>query len=107
MSDEEVDELLKAVDTSSGEINYTGKNHLSGLIYCQAVWLMIRLCRSREDDSGELGCFFSFYGSFSKTASSLLLRGYWRCVNRRWINFLGWQWQGEGVKPSIYRSACW
>lgn len=25
MSDEEVDELLKAVDTSSGEINYTGE----------------------------------------------------------------------------------
>ena len=25
MSDEEVDELLKTVDTSSGEINYTGK----------------------------------------------------------------------------------
>lgn len=25
MSDEEVDELLKAVDTSSGEINYTGR----------------------------------------------------------------------------------
>ena len=25
MSEEEVDELLKAVDTSSGEINYTGK----------------------------------------------------------------------------------
>ena len=25
MSDEEVDELLKAVDTSSGEINYMGK----------------------------------------------------------------------------------
>lgn len=24
MSDEEVDELLKAVDTTSGEINYTG-----------------------------------------------------------------------------------
>ena len=24
MSDEEVDELLKAIDTSSGEINYTG-----------------------------------------------------------------------------------
>ena len=28
MSDEEVDELLKAVDTSSGEINYTGNYHL-------------------------------------------------------------------------------
>ena len=25
MSDDEVDELLKAVDTSSGEINYVGK----------------------------------------------------------------------------------
>lgn len=24
MSDDEVDELLKAVDTSSGEVNYTG-----------------------------------------------------------------------------------
>lgn len=29
MSDDEVDELLKAVDTSSGEINYTGMFHLS------------------------------------------------------------------------------
>ena len=26
MSDEEVDELLKAVDTSSGELNYMGKS---------------------------------------------------------------------------------
>lgn len=26
MSDDEVDELLKAVDTSSGEINYTGNS---------------------------------------------------------------------------------
>lgn len=25
MSDDEVDELLKAVDTTSGEINYTGE----------------------------------------------------------------------------------
>jgi len=25
MSDDEVDELLKAVDTSSGEVNYLGK----------------------------------------------------------------------------------
>lgn len=31
MSDEEVDELLKAVDTSSGEINYTGAFTLFGL----------------------------------------------------------------------------
>jgi Ca2+-binding EF-hand superfamily protein len=27
MSEEEVDELLKAVDTSSGQVNYTGKRH--------------------------------------------------------------------------------
>jgi Ca2+-binding EF-hand superfamily protein len=32
MSDEEVDELLKAVDTSSGEINYTGTGS-SGLCW--------------------------------------------------------------------------
>ena len=35
MSDEEVDELLKAVDTSSGEINYTGKI-ITGR-YCQSI----------------------------------------------------------------------
>ena len=29
MSDDEVDELLKAVDTSSGEINYTGRHLIS------------------------------------------------------------------------------
>lgn len=32
MTDEEVDELLKAVDTSSGEINYTGRLSLSLLL---------------------------------------------------------------------------
>ena len=32
MSDDEVDELLKAVDTSSGEINYTGMTLLSSSI---------------------------------------------------------------------------
>lgn len=34
MSDEEVDELLKAVDTSSGEINYTGMLIFSTLFDC-------------------------------------------------------------------------
>lgn len=29
MTEEEVDELLKAVDTSSGQVNYTGRWHLS------------------------------------------------------------------------------
>lgn len=32
MSDDEVDELLKAVDTSSGEINYTGTSGLRILL---------------------------------------------------------------------------
>lgn len=32
MTDEEVDELLKVVDTSSGEVNYTGMSSLS-LLY--------------------------------------------------------------------------
>jgi Ca2+-binding EF-hand superfamily protein len=30
MTDEEVDELLKAVDTSSGQVNYTGKCSVIG-----------------------------------------------------------------------------
>ena len=34
MSDDEVDELLKAVDTSSGEINYTG-------MYSTELWTRI------------------------------------------------------------------
>ena len=32
MTDDEVDELLKAVDTSSGEINYTGNTSLFELL---------------------------------------------------------------------------
>ena len=38
MSDEEVDELLKAVDTSSGEINYTGKSFPSLLTWSGGRW---------------------------------------------------------------------
>ena len=37
MSDEEVDELLKAVDTSSGEINYTGEGLLRYNVYDQMI----------------------------------------------------------------------
>ena len=33
MSDEEVDELLKTVDTSSGEINYTGESRSAQATY--------------------------------------------------------------------------
>jgi len=41
MSDEEVDELLKAVDTSSGEINYTGKSLPSLLAWSGERWKWI------------------------------------------------------------------
>lgn len=59
MSDEEVDELLKAVDTSSGEINYTGmfNGHLlrggkrRGIQGPIADGVMRRSC---EDSIGEL-----------------------------------------------------
>lgn len=41
MTDEEVDELLKAVDTSSGEINYTGTLSTTTLHYEQRLtWLL-------------------------------------------------------------------
>lgn len=36
MTDEEVDELLKAVDTSSGEINYTGRFSYRYLVHTGA-----------------------------------------------------------------------
>lgn len=37
MTDDEVDELLKAVDTSSGEINYTGMS----LLFDPSAWLTL------------------------------------------------------------------
>lgn len=37
MSDEEVDELLKAVDTSSGQVNYTGECFLVDMHLPQAL----------------------------------------------------------------------
>ena len=53
MSDEEVDELLKAVDTSSGEINYTGM--LTTTIVCCPQTLLIELAyRTRPNHSRQL-----------------------------------------------------
>lgn len=42
MSEEEVDELLKAVDTSSGQVNYTGKSFC--MTHCDDLRRTIRLC---------------------------------------------------------------
>lgn len=43
MSDDEVDELLKAVDTSSGEINYNGASSFSCSNYIHAIRVLINL----------------------------------------------------------------
>ena len=59
MTDDEVDELLKAVDTSpSGEVNYTGTYHLSSSIAASG-WLKrsianLDLNRSRPHNPGKL-----------------------------------------------------
>ncbi len=53
MSEDEVDELLKAVDTSSGQVNYTGRRHLSGN-GTGSVSLTPRPNRARSDDSLQL-----------------------------------------------------
>lgn len=50
MSDDEVDELLKAVDTSSGEINYTGK--CSSKLSSRSC--LLTGCRSRANDPSKL-----------------------------------------------------
>lgn len=50
MTDEEVDELLKAVDTSSGEINYTGLSALNS----HDRFSTNHLRRPCSDDSGKL-----------------------------------------------------
>lgn len=53
MSDEEVDELLKAVDTSSGELNYMGKDRRLPL--CDGDKTLTRCShRHGQDDSGQL-----------------------------------------------------
>lgn len=43
MTEEEVDELLKAVDTSSGQINYTGTTSLHLSPYITSSLLTVRL----------------------------------------------------------------
>lgn len=75
MSDEEVDELLKAVDTSSGEINYTGK-YLSSDGLRAIVWLMF-VCvpfRSRQNHSCQLSGFhFALHGALEEETTERLL----------------------------------
>lgn len=50
MSEEEVDELLKAVDTSSGQVNYTGRRYRS----CYSGRLLTRPTRARTHHSLQL-----------------------------------------------------
>ena len=70
MSDEEVDELLKAVDTSSGELNYMGE--LLYFFHGKTRILTTIFHRHGQDDPRKLrgeGLGFSFYSPlFSFTA---------------------------------------
>jgi hypothetical protein len=50
MSDEEVDELLKAVDTSSGELNYMGELLPSRHPLCGISEVLTQICRHGQDD---------------------------------------------------------
>lgn len=50
MSEDEVDELLKAVDTSSGQVNYTGRRHPC----CGAGPLLTQPTRARTHHSLQL-----------------------------------------------------
>lgn len=66
MTDEEVDELLKAVDTSSGQVNYTGKYMVSFLHFAQLAHLQCmhriatdRVIRSRTHNPSQLNSAFS------------------------------------------------
>lgn len=52
MSDEEVDELLKIADTSSGEVNYTGN------AFPIAGDKLLTVLRTRTDDPGKLSAPF-------------------------------------------------
>ena len=58
MSDEEVDELLKAVDTSSGELNYMGELLRTRL--CKTAILTNISCRHGQDDPRQLKHHLSF-----------------------------------------------
>lgn len=56
MSEEEVDELLKAVDTSSGQVNYIGTSGPCVASFGKRLANFRAIgCRARADDSRELG----------------------------------------------------
>jgi hypothetical protein len=67
MSDDEVDELLKAVDTSSGEINYTGALG-DGAQFNDKEALTV-VYRPRPDDIGELISAIIISQQFTTSAS--------------------------------------
>lgn len=63
MSDDEVDELLKAVDTSSGEINYTGMYYLQRLFPYKL--LLINLNQISFEPFSPTDSFLAYLSSFS------------------------------------------
>ncbi len=84
MSDDEVDELLKAVDTSSGEINYTGKPALIHFRPQILTWPQISSERSsRTKHQFPEGCGRSRCGQGHTSIASLVYN--LGMVRRQWI----------------------
>ena len=83
MSDEEVDELLKAVDTSSGELNYMGELLLVYECFTRRQVLTRIFRRHGQDDSRKLNCRrldFPLLSSFLFHGMKRSLHGYWRLM---------------------------
>jgi len=83
MSDEEVDELLKAVDTSSGELNYMGELLLVYERFTRRQVLTRIFRRHGQDDSRKLNCRrldFPLLSSFLFHGMKRSLHGYWRLM---------------------------
>jgi hypothetical protein len=73
MSDDEVDELLKAVDTSSGEINYVGMTTLlPSLLFLTMHKLTHSSSRPRQDRPRKLNTTSTTFPPYTQPTSFFL-----------------------------------
>lgn len=79
MTDDEVDELLKAVDTSSGQVNYTGEQPPLYPLVVRSACTNICVTRSCAHNSRQLSD-----SCFSDGLDLMHLRTKWRCLCLIW-----------------------